>query len=268
MRSTVSNLLIGLGLAAAAAGAQAAILTTVDLSAVEGTSWNNANTQAVRVDFGAGYGLGTITITGINGGTYGNVAPAYTGEPLLNYALSNGNVLNRTTESIFTLPTGSASPNGTLSGVAVTFTLDSGTFGDGGLFMIRSLDWHPTNGVRQYFSNGAGLMAPLPDALASDFGNATGNVVAVGSDSDGTLWSTDTIGTVSKGAAFQLADDVNQFSFRLLATQGYGGGIAFSFALDPSQVPEPTTLALGGLAIAGLGLMRARRRVALAPVRA
>ena len=105
---------------------------------------------------------------------------------------------------------------------------------------------------------------PYPTILPSDtvFNPAASGVpVNTGSDALGDLWSTDQQPGVMQGLAFGLTDATDSFDFRVLATGGYGGGVAFSFALPAAtQVPEPQSLALMLAALAICGGISARRK--------
>jgi hypothetical protein len=221
---------------------------------VQGSSWTNVNTAPVRVDFGSGYGFGTITMTSINGGFYVNNGSVYSGEPHPGLDLGGGNTLNVGTESLFVLGPGSAAPAGTLAGVKVNVKLDAGSFAAGTLVDIRSLDCK-TASVYQYFSPGMSLATPYAAQLPTDFNSTTAvPTMLMGSDADGDLYGASALG-VGRGLAFPLASDAAEFSFRLLTSDTYGGGVAWSIALPEAaatQVPEPESLPL---MLAGLGLL-------------
>jgi hypothetical protein len=232
----------------------ATVYTTVDPTAAQGTDWNLVNSAPVRVDFGAGYGFGTVTVSSIAGGFYSGYFPNYTGEPQSGLALGNGNSLDVTHESVFVLGHGSTAPAGSLAGVMVDVKLDSGSFTAGSLVNIRSLDFR-TGDVHQYFSPGMGLTTPYAAQLPTDgnYANAV-DTVLMGSDAGGDLYGASTLG-VGHGLAFPLATDAAEFSFRLLTNNTYGGGVAWSIALPEAataQVPEPESLPL---VLAALGLL-------------
>ncbi|MDB5849224.1 MAG: hypothetical protein JWP29_2976, partial [Rhodoferax sp.] len=224
------------------------------LGAIDGTSWSNVNTAPVRVDFGAAYGFGTITVSSIGGGSYLNNGSVYAGEQHPDLDIGNGNTLNVLTESIFVLGHGNTTASGSLAGVTVDVKLDSGSFAAGTLVDIRSLDWTGAN-VHQYFSPGMSLTTPYATQLPTDFNSGTAVATTLmGSDGSGDLYGASTPG-VGSGLAFPLATDAAEFSFRLLTTDTYGGGVAWSIALpdaSSSQVPEPESLPL---MLAGLGLL-------------
>jgi len=248
-------------LSAMAPAAHATVLTTTDLTAVAGTSWAAIDTTPVRVDFGAGYGLGTITVTSINGGLLRVLDSAYTGEAYSAMALDANTTLNLTQELTFRLPGTPISPG--LIGFNVSMTLDSGSFAAGSALIIRSLDSR-ADGIQQFFSPGDAFAAsPYAAILPSDTvfnPAASGVLVNTGSDADGELWSSDRIG-VAQGRAFALTDATDTFDFRVLATGSYGGGVAFSLALPAAaQIPEPESLALVLAALAICGGISVRRK--------
>jgi len=225
-------------------------------------------TSPVRVDFGAGYGTGTISVSAINGGALSVSNSAYTAEAYSGMPLDANTTLNLTQELIFALSGMRTAPG--MLGFNVSMTLDSGTFAAGSALIIRSLDWR-ADGLRQYFSPGDAFSAnPYAAILPSDtvFNPAASAVlVNTGSDADGDLWSSNQQGIVrsaqgvSQGAAFGLADATNSFDFRVLATDAYFGSIAFSLALPAAaQVPEPQSLALMLAALAICGGISARRK--------
>ncbi|WP_326533523.1 PEP-CTERM sorting domain-containing protein [Pseudorhodoferax sp.] len=262
--SSLARTVALLGAGCVAAASQAAVLTTADLTALEGSAWSAVNSSPVRLDFGAGYGMGSITMASINGGYYDSRISPYTGETY-SRTLSNGDTLAVTNESVFVLGHGSSVPNGERAGIDVTFTLDSGNFAAGALLVIRSLDWTGA-GVHQYFSPGSGLSTPLLDQLPTDFGMPSAVPVSVmGSDAGGDLYGASAPG-IGGGLAFALDDDVRSFSFRLLTSASYGGGVALSFALPPAaqtlanEVPEPQTLPLAALGLGAVAWTLRRQR--------
>lgn len=250
-------------MAALAGAAQATVLTTFDLTAIDGTSWSSINSTPVRVDFGTGYGLGTISVASLNGGFFQSYQTPYTGENYSGLDLGGGNRLNVTNESVFVLGHGSSSPADALAGVSFTVKLDAGSFAAGTVVDIRSLDWTGNN-IHQYFSPGDAFASPYGAALPTDFNSASAvPLTLIGTDADGDLYGASTPG-VSQGAAFPLAFATDEFSFRLLTTASYGGGVAFSIALPPAQVPEPETISLMllGLGLVGVSVRRRSRAAA------
>ncbi len=253
-KSIAQSLVVAaIGWAALAGAAQATVLTTIDLTAIEGTSWSNVNNAPVRVDFGAGYGYGTISVSAINGGYHQNYQTPYSGEPQTNLDLGGGNTLNITNESNFWLSHGQA---GVTTGVTFTIKLDSGDFDAGTVVTIRSLD---RGGFAQYFSPGDEFAAPYAAQLPTDH-NFPGAVpmTLIGSDADGDLYGASAPG-ISMGMAFPLAASTDEFSFRVLSNSVSTGGIAFAIAAPSAHVPEPESLSL---MLLGMGLIgfTARRR--------
>lgn len=229
----------------AVAQAAPVTLSTIDLTAVGGTSWASLATTPVRVDFGAGYGLGTVSATGLDGGALLS-AQVYTGLPN-SATLSNGNSFVSTEEIVFTYGPGVTG----LGGFTLNVQLDSGVFLDGAVFEVRSLDWR--NGFVQYFSPGSGLGAPDATVLLSD---GAVPLVPVGSDAQGTFYGPGSPG-IGAGLAFAIDPGADAFSGRFLADRNLGG-VAFTIALPAaSTVPEPASALL---VLVGLGALAARGR--------
>src|SRR4051812_24770691 len=86
-----------------AASSQTTVLTTTDLTAIGGTSWGSVMSSPVRVDFGAGYGTGTISVSAINGGALSVSNSAYTAEAYSGMPLDANTTLNLTQELVFAL---------------------------------------------------------------------------------------------------------------------------------------------------------------------
>lgn len=234
------------GAAAAMAGlAHAAVLQGVDFTALGGTSYTSINQAPVRVDFGPGAGLGTLSVTSINGGSYFPVLSQPRATAAGPYTLGNGDRLITSNEVIF----GPVSGDAQLRGFALTFALDAGSqFRAGDVFVARSLDRNGT-----YFQPGASFSLPDSASLPSD-GNAA--LYQVLSDSSGPIYSSN---GVSEGRAFFLLQDTASFTVNFLARNGTQG-VAFQFYNSPDaagRVPEPATLGLlaAGL-VGGAGLRR------------
>ncbi|WP_326543195.1 hypothetical protein [Pseudorhodoferax sp.] len=239
-----SVLVAGAGCLLIGAAAQAATVTSADLTALGGTSWSNVNTTPVSVDFGPGYGLGTISITSILGGSFAIGNENYTAEAYSGMDLGMGTSLDLLRETTLSLRGSTVPAAGELLGIQVTVSLLSGSFAPGTALVIRSLDWR-ADGIRQYFSPGEAFAAdPYSTVLPSDTvfnPAASGLLVNTGSDSEGALWSTDVVSSVSQGRAFYLDAATDTFDFRLLATRGYNGGLAFAVALpEATEVPDPS----------------------------
>lgn len=247
-------------IAASMGVAQAGPLNTIDLTALQGTSWSNIANAPVRLNFGA-LGMGSVTMTSVNGGSFENAATPVSHLPYYFYTatLGSGDVLNSLANgtgvfSIFSPTAGSP------SGFNLTFTLDSGNFAAGTAFTIGSLDVSAFTPL-QAFSPGAGFGAMDTASLPSD---GRSPIVAGGAGGLGTLYVNGGPTSVSDTRAFQLLGAQNSFTIQMLQTTGGRGGISFSVALPAaSAVPEPATWAL---MIAGFGMVGgALRRRSVAP---
>jgi len=260
----------------ATAPAYAATYTTTNLTALEGTEWVGIDAllfgteqQPVRIDFGTGYGMGTVTVTGFNGGhsvmPYAPIAGTDMSGALshLNYTqdLGNGDTLvssqTGTAYAWIDTPSRISAPDNGIAGFTMTFKLDSGAFSAGSLFLAGGFQLEAGLNPTSYFSPGEEFGAPLAVSLPGAFGNTP--LVQVGSDSFGTLYGVESAGT-SETRAFALLEDTNSFSVRFLSNPVFSKShpsATFSFATT-NPVPEPATWAMMifGLGVTGYAMRR------------
>lgn len=233
-------------------------LTNIDYTAQSGTTWNDAS---VRLDFGNGIGMGTITFQSINGGSFDEVqanAP-YNAAPYSTYngstTLSGGAIFAPEEEVIFRILPNSSAVG--LSGFLMTVALDSGMFPAGSMFSIRSLGFQNATNYQQ-LALVSGLQAADPVRLPTDDAWPNGEPDLVESSTG--VYTVDrgpdpslTNHSNSLGRAFAITG--NSFSVQMLSTSSYiGGGEAFTIV---TPVPEPSAVISG---IAGLGAMCLVRR--------
>lgn len=224
-------------------------LTSIDFTPLEGTSWGESS---VRLDFGDGIGLGTVSFSSLNSGGYTIVAPGtpYNAAPYSSYngptTLGNGAIFNPAEEVIFRIQPG-GSPG--LSGFRMTVALDSGMFPEGSVFAIRSLGLNAA-GAYQSLTLVSGLESADSVQLPSD--DAWGTPPDFVETGIG-VYQAASVGSNAKGRAFEI----NGGSFTVDLVGNYvGGGEAFTIAVAP--VPEPTPLALGIAGLGGFLLLRRR----------
>lgn len=245
-----------LALGVAATPASAATLNTIDLTALNGTSWSSIANTPVRLNFGS-YGMGSVSMTSVNGGTFNNLQTPVVGLPYYNYSalLGSGDTLNSLPggTSVFTIGSPTA---GAPSGFNLTFTLDSGNFSAGTAFIIGSLDKTSATPL-QAFSPGAGFGAMDTASLPSDGSNP---IVATGPGGLGTLYEMGAASGVSDSRAFQLLGAQNSFTIQMLQSPGGSGGI--SFAVATPAVPEPATWLTMILGFGLIGGTLRRRKLA------
>lgn len=246
---------------AAASPLHAASFITPTMTPIEGTTWASGT---VRVDFGAGLGMGTIQVTSLGGGS-AEIFPTNPesfgglGYLVTDTTMSNGDTLHMDRAIVFS-PHNASATNGGDSGFSITFTLDSGNFHTGTIFGAGSLDYRSGSNRNTYFQPGAafGGLDAVSTFVPADGASPLEAVLGTEGLANGPLY-TATGGTsasplsVSGFGFFRLEDDTNQFTTYFTST-GSPQGVALVFA-----VPEPSSAALGALG-AALALFHRRRR--------
>lgn len=229
-------------------------LTNIDYTPVDGTSWNAAPSSAgpytttstsVRLDFGEGIGLGTISFDPINSGWWQlrNPNNSYAYSPT---TLSTGALFAPTEEVILSLRSNPGAD--ATAGVMITVTLDSGSFPEGSMFSIRSLARGDTG--FQQITLLSGLSSADPVQLPSDSGPPSPELVETSPGSG--IYAP----AVNTGASAGRAFGITGSSFSVAYTGNYNGGAeAFNIVVP---VPEPSGAILLGLS--GLTTLVRRRR--------
>lgn len=246
MKQQLKFLIIGL-FATLALSAQAAIIRTIDLTPIDGTSWATVATTEVKLDFGPGIGTGRVWFTNPVNGTPSVTQAPYSGNPYVT-ALDGGNTLVSEQEVLFDL-------TGTDSFFTLNIALDNGArFTPGSVLIIRSLD--RSGDEAQYFTPGGSIGGftgvvdshPLPSV-------ESGTVPLV---QTGSFFSAEADG-ISLGRAFYLIVQTDQptFVFGTIEQDRPFGEMAFSIAV-PVLVPLPGTLwlVLIGTSLLGFAAVR------------
>jgi hypothetical protein len=207
---------------------QAAVVQTIDLVPIDGTTLNSLTVAGGAVfDFGA-YGKGRVTFTSLsNGASFSTLFPIQRNAAAV--TLDNGNQFISNNLIGFDLVGNGAS-------FVITVTLDAGVLPAGSVFEMLSLD--RSNAAAQYFLPGLGIGAVDSHQLLSD------GAIPLVADQSG-VFSAASNG-VSAGRAWDVGG-VNSFSGTFSQDRRFGG-VGFTIAV--AQVPEPDGLAL---LIAGLG---------------
>lgn len=242
---------------------------TPTLVAESGTSWQSTGTTSLIIDFGPARGLGTVTITSLNGGGFqsnGNpvsleaMALAGWGYPVLETTMSNGDTLSLSSGIVFSpLNNGSTTPGE--SGFAITFRLNSGVFAAGDIFAAGSLDSAGNaTGRSTYFQAGDAFLGLDNVLTAAPTDGAAPLQIVTGSETllNGPLYTAN--GGTARGTSdfgfFRLAEDINSFT-TYFTSIGSPQGVVFTLATpDAVVVPEPGS----ALLIGTLGVMLIFRR--------
>lgn len=229
--------------------AEAQILTSIDYTPQEGTNWGN---PTVRLNFGDGIGMGTISFQSINGGYYSPVSfnAPYNAAPYSSYSgstlLSNGATYSPSSEVVFAIRQTVAG----FGGFRMTVSLDSGDFPEHSVFGIRSLGQNASGNFQSLtllsgLSPADSVRLPTDDVWGPppDFADTVTPGVYVPTS----------VGSNALGRAFEI--NGNSFSVDLVGNY-YGGGEAFTISVAPVPEGSSATLALAGI----FGLCLRRRR--------
>ncbi len=207
---------------------QAAVVRTIDLTPIDGTTLSSLTTAGGLVfNFGA-YGKGRVTFTSLsNGASFSTLFLVQRATTVV--ALDNGNqFLSNNAIGFDVLGNGSS--------FVINVALDAGVLPAGSIFEMFSLD--RTNAAAQYFLPGPGMGAVDSNQLASD-----GNIPLIAGP--GGVFSAAGNG-VSAGRAWDVGG-VTSFSGTFSQDRHFGG-VGFTIAV--TDIPEPGSLAL---LVAGLG---------------
>lgn len=241
-------LLVGGLMLPASLGAQ--VLSSIDFTPIEDSAWGGSS---VRLDFGEGNGLGTITFEALNGGSFGLVVAGgdYNLAPYGSYqgptTLSNGAIFSPSQEVVFTTNFASGVLD---SGFRMTVTLDSGlAFTEGSVFSARSLGLTADGGYQE-LRLVSGLAAAYDTRLPTD--DLWGPPPDFIETSTG-VYQPGSVGGNSQGRAFEITGS----SFVVEFVGNYNaGGNAFTIATAP--VPEPS--AAFSIGLVGMFALLCRKR--------
>lgn len=240
-----------LGLLMTSLAAHSAVVTTIDLTPIDGTSINDITTPGgVRFDFGYGNGPGRVWLSSLSAGsTLSYLTISRFSDKTA--SLDNGDQFVVNNAVVFDLQ-GPGSGRGGPASFVLNVALDSGVFGAGSLFDIYSLD-RSVNGA-QYFAPGAGIGAVDSHQLYSD------GTIPLVADAAG-VFSAASNG-VSAGRAWSVAG-VNSFQGTFSQDMHYGG-VGFTIAVA-QQIPEPSSVLLVLVSLGALVATRKRSRTPVPP---
>jgi hypothetical protein len=232
------------GLLAFSFSTQAALVRTIDLVPIDGTTLNSLTAPGGAVfQFGA-YGKGRVEFTSLsNGASFVSLFPVQRNAPPV--LLDNGNQFISNSLIGFDLA-------GTGTSFNINVTLDSGVLPTGSVFEVISLDRF--NAAAQYFLPGPGIGAVDSHQLLSD--GAVPLVAGAGG-----AFSAAANG-VSAGRAWDVGG-VHSFSGTFSQDQRFGGvGFTIGVAerIEVAQVPEPATGALLLASLLALASVHSRTR--------
>lgn len=241
-----------LGLLATSLAAHSAVIQTIDLTPIDGTSISDITAPGgVRFDFGYGNGPGSVWLSSLTAGsTFGLLTISRFSDKTA--LLDNGDQFVVNNAVVFDLQ-GPGSGRGGPASFVLNVALDSGVFGAGSLFDIYSLDRRNGANGAQYFAPGAGMGAVDSHQLYSD------GTIPLVADTGG-VFSAASNG-VSAGRAWSVAG-VNSFQGTFGQDVHYGG-VGFTIAVA-QQIPEPSSVLL---VLVSLGALVATRRRSRTPVR-
>lgn len=226
------------GLLAFSVASHAAVVQTIELLPIDGTSLGDVTSPGgVVFDFG-GYGKGRVTFSALrNGAAF--APPTLRRNNFVNGAtLDNGNQFVSKNSLVFDLLGNDAS-------FVVTVALDTGVLPTDSVFEMFSLDRSGSNA--QYFLPGAGMGSVDSNQLLSD--GAIPLILGPGGE-----FSAQSNG-ISKGRVWNVGG-VSTFSGLFRQDRNFGG-VGFTIAVQ--QVPEPGSLVL---LLAGLCALVSVRKVA------
>ena len=214
----------------------AAVVRTIDLSPIDGTTLNSLTSAGGAIfNFGS-YGKGRVTFTSLsNGASFSTLFPVQRSTTTV--ALDNGNQFLSNNAIGFDLVGNAAS-------FVITVTLDAGVLPAGSIFEMLSLD--RTNSAAQYFLPGLGIGAVDSHQLLSD------GAIPLVADASGAFSAASN--GISAGRAWDVGG-VHSFS-GLFSQDRRFGGVGFTIAV--TDIPEPGSIAL--LIAGAVVAVRTRRR--------
>lgn len=217
---------------------QAALVRTIDLVPLDGTTLNSLTAAGGAVFEFGGYGKGRVAFTSLgNGASFSTLFPIQRNTVAV--TLDNGNQFVSNNLIGFDLLGNGAS-------FVITVTLDEGVLPAGSVFEMLSLD--RSNDAAQYFLPGLGIGAVDSHQLLSD------GAIQLVADLSG-VFSPAGNG-ISAGRAWDVGG-VSSFSGTFSQDRHFGG-VGFTIAVE--QIPEPGSLALLVASLGALASVQNRSR--------